>query len=85
MHARVVECFNRIVASPRPLAIVTHGGVIRSILSHVTATPLKDSFGAFGISYGCVIRLDGMSDYEVLHSIVTEKEQHKPQRFDHSK
>jgi alpha-ribazole phosphatase len=81
MHGRVTECFTRIAASPRPVAIVTHGGVIRSILAHLTGTPLVDSFGAFGISYGCVIRVDGDSQYEVLHSIVTEKEQHKPKGF----
>lgn len=81
MHSRVTECFNRIAQGPTPSAIVTHGGVIRSILAHITATPLVDSFGVFKISYGCVIRLDvtdsGFS-FELMHSIPTEKEQHKP-------
>jgi alpha-ribazole phosphatase len=81
MHARVTECFRQIAASPRPVAIVTHGGVMRSILAHITGTPLVDSFGAFGISYGCVIRIDEDFEYVVLHSIETEKEQHKPKGF----
>jgi alpha-ribazole phosphatase len=84
MHGRVTDCFNRIVQSPTPSAIVTHGGVIRSILAHITATPLVDSFGAFKISYGCVIRLEATDtgfSYELLHSIDTEKEQHKPKSF----
>lgn len=81
MHARVTECFLRIAARPRPVAVVTHGGVMRSILAHITGTPLVDSFGAFGISYGCVVRVDEDLSYEVLHSIETEKEQHKPRGF----
>jgi alpha-ribazole phosphatase len=80
----VVDCFNRIASSTAPAAIVTHGGVIRSILSHITTTPLVDSFGAFTISYGCVIRLDAVDagfSFELLHSLATEKEQHKPKSF----
>lgn len=84
MHKRVTECFTRIAEGPKPVAIVTHGGVIRSILAHITNTPLADSFGAFKISYGCVIKLEvtpaGFT-HEALHSIVTEKEQHKPSKF----
>jgi alpha-ribazole phosphatase len=84
MHKRVLECFTRIAEGPKPVAIVTHGGVIRSILAHITNTPLVDSFGAFKISYGCVIQLQATPtgfQHEALHSIVTEKEQHKPSKF----
>lgn len=84
MHKRVTECFTRIAEGPKPVAIVTHGGVIRSILAHITNTPLVDSFGAFKISYGCVIQLQATPagfTHEALHSIVTEKEQHKPSKF----
>lgn len=84
MHSRVTRCFTRIAEGPHPVAIVTHGGVIRSILSHITNTPLVDSFGAFKISYGCVIQLQvtpaGLV-HETLHHITTEKEQHKPSNF----
>jgi alpha-ribazole phosphatase len=84
MHKRVTECFTRIAEGRKPVAIVTHGGVIRSILAYITNTPLVDSFGAFKISYGCVIKLQATSagfTHEALHSIVTEKEQHKPSKF----
>jgi alpha-ribazole phosphatase len=84
MHKRVTECFNRIAEGPKPVAIVTHGGVIRSILSHITKTPLADSFGAFKISYGCVMQLQTTPagfEHETLHSVITEKEQHKPSSF----
>lgn len=85
MHSRVTQCFNRIIEGPKPVAIVTHGGVIRSILAHITQTPLVDSFGAFKISYGCVMQLQATPaglKYETLHHIITtEKEQHKPSKF----
>lgn len=84
MHGRVTQCFTRIVEGPQPVAIVTHGGVIRSILSHITQTPLADSFGAFKISYGCVMQLQETPaglQYATLHQVTTEKEQHKPSSF----
>jgi alpha-ribazole phosphatase len=68
-----------------PLAIVAHGGVIRSILSHITGTPLINSFKVFSLHYGCVIRLFGEAEplqYEFLSNIPPEeKEQHKPKSF----
>ena len=84
MHKRVTECFTRIAEGPKPVAIVTHGGVIRSILAHITKTPLADSFGAFKITYGCVMQLQATPaglQHTTLHSVVTEKEQHKPSSF----
>ncbi len=66
-----------------PIAIVAHGGVIRSILSYITATPLIDSFKVFALHYGCVIRLSGEPlQYEILSNRAPEeKEQHKPRSF----
>ena len=84
LHARVVGCFEKIISMPSPVAIVAHGGVIRSILSHITNTPLIDSFGAFSINYGCVIRLDRQDakwEIQSLSNISTEKEQHKPSKL----
>lgn len=57
MHKRVVDCFEQIQQLPGPAVIVAHGGVLRSILSHITHTPLKESFDAFTLHYGCVVRL----------------------------
>jgi alpha-ribazole phosphatase len=84
MHSRVTQCFNRIISGSKRVAIVTHGGVIRSILAHITQTPLVDSFGAFKIHYGCVMELQPSAEgfqYETLHNLTTEKEQHKPSNF----
>lgn len=79
LYDRVVRCFTRMTASARPVVAVMHGGVIRSILAHLTDTPLKDSFGVFKPHYGCVIKVDGRQ-FEFLSNIATEKEQHKPSK-----
>ena len=88
---RVVQVFNQIIVQhalvtpghegPPAVAIVSHGGVIRSILSHITQTPLSDSFKAFSLHYGCVIKVvyeSASLRYEVLSNISREKETHKP-------
>lgn len=85
LHERVTRCFERIAALQKPVAIVSHGGVLRSILSHITNTPLKESFGAFGLQYGCVVKLEkteGQFRHQLLSERRTqEKEQHKPSSF----
>jgi alpha-ribazole phosphatase len=85
LHERVVRIFSQIAASGKKTAIITHGGVIRSILSHITGTPLAESFGKFSIHYGCVTRIDPGSDppsFLHLHNQPPqEKEQHKPGSF----
>ena len=86
LYERVIRCFNKIkgvAEDPDPIAIVAHGGVIRSILSYITDTPLIDSFKVFSLHYGCVIRLFGEPlQYEILSNRAPEeKEQHKPRSF----
>jgi len=94
---RVKDCFNKIVELHHPgnynrqfsmepnsftqTVIVAHGGVIRSILSHITNTSLVDSFKVFTLHYGCIIKIvqknNGLQ-HEVLSNIAHEKETHKP-------
>src|SRR5882757_9152840 len=86
LHQRVTGCFNRIrEGEGGAIAIVAHGGVIRSILSFISGTPLIDSFKVFSLHYGCVIRVygePGALQYEVLsNQAPVEKEQHKPRSF----
>jgi len=99
LHQRVTRCWNvlsqevgshRAGSHPREnaagdTAVIAHGGVLRSILSGITGTPLIDSFKAFSLHYGCVIRLfaaDGRWQHEVLcNPAPAEKEQHKPKAF----
>jgi alpha-ribazole phosphatase len=97
---RVAQCFNKIITlhssgdfkgdppgcgdSLSRAVIVAHGGVIRSILSYITNTPLLDSFKVFSLHYGCVIKIvheNGSLRHEVLSNIVQEKERHKPSRI----
>jgi alpha-ribazole phosphatase len=98
LYQRVMSCWAEIAsgadrdngaADGRPangaIAVVAHGGVIRSILSGITGTPLVDSFKAFSLHYGCVIRIragEGYPGYETLwNRTPPEKEQHKPSSF----
>ena len=83
LHTRVNNCFNRITAGNDNIAIVAHGGVIRSILADITQTALADSFKAFSLHYGCVIKIDRHKEghiHTVLSNIEAGKEQHKPRR-----
>ncbi|HVV06263.1 MAG TPA: alpha-ribazole phosphatase [Puia sp.] len=89
LHQRVTKTFTSIrdaaTEQNGPIAIVAHGGVIRSILSHITGTALIDSFKVFSLHYGCVIRVYG-SPNGLQHELLSnqaprEKEQHKPKSF----
>jgi alpha-ribazole phosphatase len=84
LYHRVVTCFEGVKNSSLPAAIITHGGVIRSILAHVTNTPLSESFNVFQLNYGCVVKLfytDGKLSHTILSNIVSEKETHKPAQY----
>jgi alpha-ribazole phosphatase len=104
LHERVTRCWETIcredVISGKTIsredgdiAVVAHGGVIRSILSGITGTALIDSFKTFSLHYACVIRVfeasgggkdeaRGRWEYEVLcNPAPVEKEQHKPKAF----
>ena len=85
LYARVTTCFQQIVDRQHAsAAIVAHGGVLRSILSYITQTALKDSFSAFSLHYGCVAEIrstqQGLS-HTMLSNIPTPAEQHKPSRY----
>ncbi|MFC4233582.1 alpha-ribazole phosphatase [Parasediminibacterium paludis] len=83
LYNRVTACFNQITKQPKPIAIVAHGGVIRSILSHITNTPLIEAFNVFKLYYGCVVKImtdnnEGLT-YQILHNVLPlQPEQHKP-------
>ena len=87
LHQRVTACFTAIAgaATDGPVAIVAHGGVLRSILAGISGTPLRESFQAFSLHYGCVVRLRPAADgfaYEVLlNRQPSEREQHKPSTY----
>lgn len=82
MHSRVINRFEQIAQQARPAVIVAHGGVLRSILAHITDTPLKESFDVFSCHYGCVVKLflkDGKYEHEMLYNVsLAGKEWHRP-------
>jgi alpha-ribazole phosphatase len=81
LYDRVVKTFDEIINKKSNAAIVAHGGVLRSILSYITNTQLIDSFSAFNIHYGCVIKIEvnqNSFSHAVLSNIPSKKEKHKP-------
>lgn len=82
LHNRVVNRFNKIVEKQESAVIVAHGGVLRSILSHITSTPLKESFDAFTLHYGCVVKINVTEEnitHELLYNYSRQgKEWHRP-------
>ena len=82
LHDRVVNRFNEILAKQESAVIVAHGGVLRSILSYITSTPLKESFDAFTLHYGCVVKINVTEDsmtHELLYNYSRQgKEWHRP-------
>lgn len=82
MHERVVKRFEWIGRQSETAVIVAHGGVLRSILTHITNTPLKESFDVFTCHYGCVVKIypeNGVYQYEILYNVsLAGKEWHRP-------
>jgi len=84
LHQRVVNQFELIKNKGESAVIVAHGGVLRSILSHITATPLKESFDAFTLHYGCVVKIN-VSESGLAHELLYNysrqgKEWHRPSK-----
>lgn len=82
LHNRVVNRFKEIVSKQESAVIIAHGGVLRSILSYITSTPLKESFDAFTLHYGCVVKIHVSKDsmtHELLYNYSRQgKEWHRP-------
>lgn len=87
LHRRVTACFTAIAGTDAggPVAIVAHGGVLRSILAGISGTALRESFQAFSLHYGCVVRLHSTADtfaWEMLlNQPPADREQHKPSTY----
>ncbi|MBC5841240.1 alpha-ribazole phosphatase family protein [Flavobacterium sp. F-380] len=59
LHNRVLDFLSNqlLVEESKPIVIVTHSGVIRSILCQQTNTPLKDAFNS-KIDFGSVTKIE---------------------------
>ncbi len=82
LHERVLNRFQWVAQQQTPAVIIAHGGVLRSIVSHITNTPLKESFDAFSFHYGCVVKIvpkENRYVHEVLYNVsLAGKEWHRP-------
>lgn len=82
LHERVIRRFEWIAQQNQPAVIVAHGGILRSILSHITETPLRESFDVFTCHYGCVVKITRQENgysHEILHNVsLAGKEWHRP-------
>jgi alpha-ribazole phosphatase len=56
LYARSVAIFEEVIAQQKDAVLVTHSGVIRSLLAYVTNTPLENSF-ELRVEYGRIARL----------------------------
>lgn len=80
LYQRVSAWFDAL-PQKKAVAIVAHGGVIRSILSHIQAVELKSSFERFKLRYGCVVKVNKQGNdfsYVILHNPEADEEQHRP-------
>lgn len=59
LHERVGDFFSHLISknSAKPIVIVAHAGVNRSILCHHTSLPLKDAFNN-NVDFGQVIKIE---------------------------
>lgn len=57
LHRRVSDFWNIVIERDNDCCIVTHAGVIRSILTIVNQSDLKDAFSLYAIKYGEVIKI----------------------------
>lgn len=84
LYQRVVHFFEEAINRYSSLAIVAHGGVLRSLLAYINGVQLKESFDQFAIRYGCVVKLhldNNRFCHSILHNPETSQEQHRPSYY----
>lgn len=83
LYKRVAHFFDEL-PQKECIAVVTHGGVIRSLLAYMHQVDILDSFDAFKIRYGCtikVLRTTSGHHFEYLHNPDTPRETHRPRHL----
>ncbi|MGY6648682.1 alpha-ribazole phosphatase [Wenyingzhuangia sp. IMCC45574] len=64
LYARSIAFYNTL--KTENTVIVSHAGVLRSVLAHITKTDLQDSFN-FKLPYGTIVKIDtNTNEYEIL-------------------
>jgi alpha-ribazole phosphatase len=81
LYHRVTAFFEEVTQKHSSLAIVAHGGVIRSLLAYINGVQLRASFDHFSLRYGCVVKVHFTNNqlcHTILHNPDSPKEQHRP-------
>jgi alpha-ribazole phosphatase len=73
LYERAKAFFQSLHPQFKRIAIVSHGGWIRSILSYIENVALMDSFKTFSLFYGCVVRVE-VKDDQYAHRILYNKQ-----------
>jgi alpha-ribazole phosphatase len=73
LYERAKAFFDSLHLKHKSIAIVSHGGVIRSILSYIENVALMDSFKTFVLYYGCVVKVE-LKESRYGHSILYNRQ-----------
>ncbi len=73
LYERAKTFFESLHLKSKSIAIVSHGGVIRSILSFIENVALIDSFKTFSLFYGCVVKVE-LKEHKYAHTILYNKQ-----------
>ena len=69
MHQRVADFIDLLDKDDKKYIVVTHGGVIQSIITHVLKLPIEERW-RFRIENGTIVELEYIDGYGVLNQIV---------------
>jgi alpha-ribazole phosphatase len=70
LHERVVSFWNEIIKRNKNCCIVTHAGVIRSILSIINKSELQNAFTLYPVKYGAVIKILRLDDCSFKYTLL---------------
>lgn len=69
LQTRCIAAFQEVLDQKQDTVIITHGGVIRTLLSHVNQLPLEQSFTT-RVDYGAVVHLQAIGKNITIQSVV---------------
>ena len=70
LHKRVVSFWDELIQQNKNSCIITHAGVIRSILSIINNSELQNAFTLYSINYGDVIKIATVNNSSFEYSFL---------------
>jgi alpha-ribazole phosphatase len=70
LHERVVSFWNEILSQDKNCCIITHAGVMRSILSIINKSELQNAFALYPVKYGDVIKITRLDDCSFKYTLL---------------